>query len=164
MSPRCFIGVDPGLTGAIAVIDDQGAVLGLLDMPVREIRGVKAATIKNEIDAEALHRWLLPLIAGRDALAAIERVGSRPGQGLASTFSLGDSFGSARAVLSCCSLSVLDIKPQDWKKSLSVTDDKATSLDLARRLFPTAKDQLKRKKDHGRAEALLIAEFLKKSC
>lgn len=164
MSLKCFIGVDPGLTGAIAVIDDQGAVLGLLDMPVREIRGVKTATVKNEVDAGALHRWLLPLTAGRDALASIERVGSRPGQGLASTFSLGDSFGAARAVLSCCSRSVLDIKPQEWKKSLSVTDDKSTSLELARRLFPTAERMLKRKRDHGRAEALLIAEFLRKSC
>ena len=164
MSLQCYVGIDPGLTGAIAVIDDQGACLGLLDMPLRKISGVKTAIVKNEVDARALADWLRPLIAGRDAVAVIERVGSRPGQGVATTFSLGDSLGAARAVLECLCSSVSDVKPQEWKLSMSVSDDKSTSLDAARRLFPTAAQMLKRKKDHGRAEALLISEFARKKC
>jgi hypothetical protein len=51
------------------------------------------------------------------------------------------------------------VRPSVWKPKVGVTSDKQTSLALARALFPMAADQLKRQKDHNRAEALLIAEY-----
>ena len=55
---------------------------------------------------------------------------------------------------------VTSVRPQVWKKALGVTSDKNTSLALARELFPEAVLDLK--KHHGKAEALLIAEYARR--
>jgi hypothetical protein len=52
------------------------------------------------------------------------------------------------------------VTPQVWKKALKLDSDKNKSLSMARELWPTA--PLKRQKDNGRAEALLMAYWLRK--
>jgi len=48
-----------------------------------------------------------------------------------------------------------------WKRAQGVTADKETSLVAARERFPESCEQLTRKKDNGRAEALLIADWMR---
>jgi crossover junction endodeoxyribonuclease RuvC len=52
------------------------------------------------------------------------------------------------------------VRPRAWKKDMGLTADKDESLSMARELWPDA--PLARKKDNGRAEALLIAEWLRR--
>lgn len=150
------IGIDPGLTGAIALIQD-GKYLDLMDMPTIAKGG--SGKVKYEVSPVAITQFLrakVPVDSG--AAAIIERVNSMPGQGAATVFSLGDSFGCARAVIACFGLPYRDVTPQVWKKHFSLSTDKEQSRALASKLFPEAELHLKR--FHDRAEALLMARYL----
>ena len=97
----------------------------------------------------------------QDAVICIEDVHSMPGQGVASTFKFGRAVGAICAVADMKFGVWHIVSPQRWKKAMGVSQDKDSSLTLARELWPNA--PLTRKKDHGRAEALLIAEYLRRT-
>lgn len=143
------IGIDPGLTGAIAVIGDGRATV--VDMPVIETS--RTATVKRSVDAHALAEILAPLRGE----VWLERVNAFPGQGVASMFSLGQSFGVVLGVAAGLRLPVQLVNPADWKRHFKLDKDKALARALASRLYPEV--SLARVKDHGRAEALLIARY-----
>lgn len=150
------IGVDPGLTGAIALLRD-GNYYDLMDMPTIAKGG--SGKVKYEVSPVAISQFLRAKIASSDATEAIiERVNSMPSQGSATVFSLGDSFGTARAVLACSRIAYIDVVPQVWKKHFGLSSDKEQSRALASKLFPEAELHLKR--FHDRAEALLLARYL----
>ena len=151
-----YIGVDPGLSGAVAIIQASGSYK-VLDIPIMS-KG--SGTVKNEINAGGMKNLLsenLTLFA--KGVAAVERVNAMPGQGVSSVFSLGDSFGACRSVLACLNIPTFYIMPSEWKKFYGLTSDKEQARALAIRLFPEA--DLKLKKHIDRAEALLIAAYLK---
>ena len=97
-------------------------------------------------------------------LVALERVNAMPKQGVSSTFKLGQNVGAWQGILAALGLPYLMPTPREWQKGLVKKSDgpapKARSLAVARRLFPDAK--LSRKRDHGRADALLLAWWVKK--
>lgn len=146
-------GIDPGLTGAIARLD--GGAAETFDMPVLP---------KGKSGHELHLRGLLTLI--RDlapSVVYVERQQPRPGNGACAAFTAGDTFGSIKAILTTLDIPFELVTPQRWKKAMldgEPKDDvnpKGPSLRVARRLFPLA--DLGRRKDAGRAEALLIAEY-----
>jgi crossover junction endodeoxyribonuclease RuvC len=145
------VGVDPGaVSGAYAVLDSDGLLLEVADLPTI------ASGKLRWVDAPALLSRLLELKSGRPMVAAVERQGARPGQGLSSTFTSAAAFGSLLATLQVAGCSLELVTAASWKASLGgLSRDKAASLDRARLLFPAA--PLDRVKDHGRAEALLLA-------
>jgi len=155
---RITIGIDPGLTGAIAVIAD-GRV-EVFDMPVIA-SGKGGGTVKNMVDAAGLRRALEDVIYDGverlEAVAFLERVAARPKQGSASTFSMGDTYGCIRGVLAALSVPIEIITPQTWKKHFKLGSDKEVVRSKAVQLFPS--QPLGRKQDHNRAEALLIAKY-----
>ena len=146
-----FLGVDPGLSGAIAALDAEGSLIALADLPV--IRDLSLAWI----DGGKLHSLLSEAIAGRSCRATVERVSSMPGQGVASSFQFGVGFGSILSVLQVLEIPVELVTPGVWKRSCGLGKDKRAALDKARLLFPSA--ELSLAKHHGRAEALLLADF-----
>jgi len=149
-----YVGIDPGLSGAVAFI--RGTEYRVADIPIiRKGEGF----IKNEINASALRDILTDYLIGAKAIAALERVNAMPGQGVSSVFSLGDSFGACRAVLACADLATHYIAPAEWKRHFKLTSDKEEARALAVRLYPKAELHLKKHID--RAEALLIATYLK---
>jgi crossover junction endodeoxyribonuclease RuvC len=89
----------------------------------------------------------------------MEQVHSMPSQGVSSTFTFGRAVGVISAVCELTRYPVHLVTPQRWKKHFHLTADKNESLDMARYLWPEAK--LKLKKDINKAEALLIAEYLR---
>jgi crossover junction endodeoxyribonuclease RuvC len=89
----------------------------------------------------------------------MEQVHSMPSQGVSSTFTFGRAVGVISAVCELTRYPVHLVTPQKWKKHFHLTADKNESLDMARYLWPEAK--LKLKKDINKAEALLIAEYLR---
>lgn len=130
------------------------------DMPLHKIMN------RNQVSGKELG-WLLKeyirLNKGLPKFAAIEDVHSMPDQGIASTFRFGYSAGIIMGVLQALEIPVLRVKPSVWKASLNLSADKSRSLSLAKKLYPRYADLFKRKKDDGRAEALLIAHFAKQT-
>jgi crossover junction endodeoxyribonuclease RuvC len=150
-----YIGIDPGLSGAIAILWDDDAY-EVSDIPIMS-KGF--GTVKNEINAGGMKDILAAAIVAGNVVAVLERVNAMPGQGVSSVFSLGDSFGSCRSVLACLDIPTLYVAPTQWKKHYGLTSDKEQARALAIRLFPKA--DLKLKKHIDRAEALLMALYLK---
>jgi len=90
--------------------------------------------------------------------AVIERAGSMPKQGIASTFKYARAVGSLETVVACSDISYSLIEPAVWKKFHHLGGgDKEAARQRALQLFPSAHALFSRKKDHQRAEAALIA-------
>lgn len=153
MNAHLYLGVDPGLTGALAAIDAHGHVHLLEDLPTLA-RG--NGRVKRELDPVGLAHLLRP-IAGDIQLAVVEQVSSMPGQGVASVFSLGHSLGSITGVISALGIPLQLVTPASWKKACGISRDKDVARGQAVRVFPHV--DLHRKKDHNTAEALLLARF-----
>lgn len=157
-----LLAIDPGVTGAIALLDAKGKFLDVRDMPAADRR--VSGHVKRQIDAPALFALLAELLAGAPARVAVEEVGViRPGRGVSTQGSLLYSAGIIEGVLGAHGILAEPITPQFWKarvglaqnSKLSDTAKKRASLDMARQLFPSAPLELV--KHHGRADALLIA-------
>jgi crossover junction endodeoxyribonuclease RuvC len=145
------LGIDPGLTGALALLDGDGQMDLLADLPVIRDRSLAW------IDGGELQSLLLQAISGRPCRAIVERVSAMPRQGVASSFAFGVGFGSILSVLQTLRLPLELVTPAAWKRALGLSSEKRASLDKARLLFPAA--DLRLVKHDGRAEALLIAHW-----
>jgi crossover junction endodeoxyribonuclease RuvC len=148
-----ILGVDPGIHGALAIvaIDDRIApqLVDILDVPVI------GAGAKERVNTVLVWDWLA---RHNPDHALIERAGSMPKQGVASTFKYARAVGSLETVVACRDIPYSIIEPATWKKFHHLRgSDKETSRQRALQLFPTAHTWFARKKDHQRAEAALIA-------
>jgi crossover junction endodeoxyribonuclease RuvC len=151
-------GIDPGVTGAIALLVD-GRLEAVADLPAH---AVSTGTVKRRLDAAGLAAIVRDWRArhGVDAeLAVVERVGSMPGQGVASVFSLGRTAGVVEAVLLTLGVPVEYAVPGTWKRAMGLTVDKSASQAVASRMFPRHAGTWSRAKDHNRAEAALLAAW-----
>jgi crossover junction endodeoxyribonuclease RuvC len=153
-----FAGVDPGLSGAMAIIDHQGRILALADLPTEPAGKGKRIAAYEAAELLSGTRRKCDACPG---LLALEWVASRPGQGVASTFAFGRAFGAIEAVVTLADFPCELVAPATWKKAFGLLGaDKAASIARAKALFPAA--SLERKKDHGKAEALLLAEYARR--
>lgn len=147
---RAWIGVDPGASGAVALIN-------------RDVTLVEdwSALVDWSGVRDLLDEWRLEYDI---RLAALERVAARPGQGVRSMFTFGKNVGGWEAALSMARIPWINPTPQAWQKGLVLPSDgpdaKSRALIVARRLFPEADLSLKR--HDGRADALLLAEFARR--
>jgi crossover junction endodeoxyribonuclease RuvC len=153
------IGIDPGKTGAIAILSTDTNGVGRLfiwDMPINEITGDPCpfelhAILKNSTNF--------------NALAYLELVGARPNQGVVSTFNFGVGFGIVQAALAINQIPITMVRPSDWKPRMRIpsggtkTQKKAKAMDRAGQLLPFCTDMWPLKKHDGRAEAALIAVY-----
>jgi crossover junction endodeoxyribonuclease RuvC len=150
-----YIGIDPGLSGAIAVFDVEKGHLSIIDMPVVEI--VRNGKTKRELSPAMLAN-VLSLI-GKPSTAVVERVGAMPGQGVSSVFSFGRSLGVIEGALAALQIPTTLVVPQAWQKACSVRGGKDGSRLRAAELFPNFAGLFSRKKDDGRADAACLAWF-----
>ena len=151
------IGIDPGLSGAIAVLTDDS--LQIHDMPVMTVdRNGKA---KRQVSANELAE-LLNLSAGKDCHVYCERVSAMAGQGVTSVFSFGRSFGMIEGILAALKMPVTFVAPATWTRAIGRSPGKDASRARAMELFPNYEYFFKRVKDDGRADAALIAHWGRK--
>lgn len=151
-------GIDPGLKGAFAVVDLETDDAQIFDMPVVDF--VDGRPVPDVYGIAQIINSTQP------DMFIVEHVEARPHgkTGAASQWRFAAGFG---ATLAACQLTgvrgnVALVRPPIWKAALKVTAEKDTSLNLARELFPQSTDMLKRKKDDGRAEALLLVEYYRR--
>lgn len=148
---RRHIGVDPGLTGAIAYIQN-GNLEWVIDMPVAN--GAVVVPLLNDIYTTGV----IPEGPYTSDPAAIEKVASMPGQGVASTFKFGQAYGTVLGALWANGHPIIHAPPGQWKKHFRLTGKpKDAARLLALEKWPHMADDFRRKKDVGRADAALIA-------
>lgn len=152
-----IIGIDPGQTGGIAFIRD-GVCLHLYDTPTEAIK--KGKGIKNEYLPAHMAEILKTYGTTTSTHCYLEKVGAMPGQGVTSMFNFGKGYGLWIGILAALGIPYTLVTPQAWKKEIMQgVGDKDAARGRAQQLFPDMTHQLSRKKDIGRADALLIAEY-----
>jgi crossover junction endodeoxyribonuclease RuvC len=182
-----IIGIDPGLTGAISILYD-GGYLGIYDMP-QQIKSIKRKRVKTghlkgqmkdypsyEVDAQALATMIHPSmfqLSTSNVKVYIEKVGAvyradgavaGAGQPLAATFQFGEGAGVVRGICEAYygKENVTRVPPITWKKHfglLKTEKDAARIYAINNILMPGVPELLKRKKDGGRADSLLIGTY-----
>lgn len=153
-----WIGIDPGVSGAIAAIMPDNQVV-FYDTPVFKVKSGK--TTKSEYDAASICHILQGAMNIGQCSVTIERQQSMPDQGVSSTFRTGFGFGLWLGILSAIKVRHTIVAPVSWKKKMmaDMGKEKSASILRATQLFPGAANDLRLVKHHGRADALLICEY-----
>jgi len=151
-----IIGIDPGASGAVAILEKSGKLVHVFDMPSVEVMaGGKA---KKRVSPEMLAAEL-KLYADQGAVAVVEQVGAMPGQGVSSMFAFGESYGLVKGVLAGLQIQTNTVTPNAWKKAMQLNAGKDASRAKAAQMWPQQAGKFSRVKDDGKAEAALIAEY-----
>ena len=146
-----YLGIDIGVTGAVAVLDESANLISAIPMPVLA-DGTKG---RRTVNAPLLASIVLASHADH---AFVEFVSARPGEGAASSFSFGRARGVLEGVLAAAGIPATFLTPACWKRQVGLTlASKDASRSEAIRRYPNQADLFKRKIDDGRAEACLIA-------
>jgi crossover junction endodeoxyribonuclease RuvC len=153
-----FIGIDPGLDGAIAVIGDGRPEI--YDMPVvTKLRRRKGKKVEvRQVDEEGLTSLMesFPSVCR----VTIEDLLPMSKRGAIAAFSLGRSFGIVLGVAAALGFAYQLASPQRWKREFGLIGrDKNTSIMRAKGLSPSAAKYMTKASHHGRADALLLAEY-----
>ena len=110
----CFLGIDIGVQGAIALLDETGALLEISDMPVLH-DGPKG---RRAINAPLLAAIIFKSHATR---AFVEHVSARPGEGAVGAFPFGRSRGVIEGVLAAAGVRCSFLTPPAWKRLVGLT-------------------------------------------
>lgn len=164
------IGIDPGVSGAVAVLDAETKEITFYDTPTVQVKSGKK--FKNMLDTGAIVLLLQILSTGRDVRVTIEKVNAMPGRpgengegprsmGATSAFNFGMGFGIWLGTIAALLIPHQQVHPLTWKKSImaDMGKEKDASRVKAMQLYPSAAKDLNLKKHHGRADALLLAEW-----
>lgn len=162
---RAFIGIDPGLSGGLALIGEDGALIQAVPMP--RLQGSS-----GPLDMYAIKEWFAWTKRSYSVSAAIERVSVRPKEGIRSALTTGTNWGFIKGMLIAISARHEEPTPQQWKKELGLpkrpgSERKLAKQDavvLANRLFPgiDLTPGRKRVPHDGMADAVLIAEYARR--
>ena len=106
-----IIGIDPGLSGGIAVLDDL-KIFDVFDMPIMS-EGKKN---KNQLNSAHLVNIIKKHIIPEDTYVIVEQVSAMPGQGVTSMFNFGQTFGSIKGICAALNLPIFYVRPAKWKK------------------------------------------------
>jgi len=139
----------------------KAAAVELHDMPVVKVQVGKTLRRRPDLDAIVEIAQLIRSWAdGTEVVVCIEQPRPQPTNGALSCYSVGLSFGMWCAAMRSQGFAVVPIEPIVWKKDMNLwKKDKESSRQFALEIFPQLADRMKRKKDHGRAEALLITTW-----
>ena len=153
-----IIGIDPGISGSICFLQD-GKIVDVVEMPTmtegkKNKKQVNGSQIVNEISEK------IKELDKREIKVVIEQVSAMPGQGVTSMFNFGQSFGILKGICSSMQLPMYFVRPAKWKKYFNlINSEKDASRTRAIEVFPYFSNQLSRKKDSNKADAILIASF-----
>ena len=151
-----IIGIDPGLSGAIAILDDN-KIKELFDMPVMP-DGKKN---KRQLNSALLVKLIKDHIKNlEDTVMVVEQVNAMPGQGVTSMFNFGQTFGAIKGICAALGLPIFFVRPAKWKKHFElINSSKDSSRTKAIEMYPSISEQLSKKKDVNKSDAILIARY-----
>ena len=151
-----IIGIDPGLSGAIAILENN-KVISIFEMPVMS-EGKKN---KRQLNSAQLVKLLKDNISeNEDVSVIVEQVNAMPGQGVTSMFNFGQTFGAIKGVCAALGLPIFFVRPSKWKKHFElINSSKDASRTKVIEMYPSISSRLSRKKDVNKSDAILIARF-----
>lgn len=168
-----WVGIDPGISGALVVIEDGN--ITFYDTPTVQVKVGKS--IKNQVDPFACSEILRKYANGPvgSMMVTIEKVQPMPSfkvqrkgeepreqaMGATSAFNFGRDFGMWLGILAALNVPYMLAHPATWKRRIlsDMEKGKDASRVKAMQLYPHVSIDLARKKDHGRADALLLARY-----
>ncbi len=151
-----IIGIDPGISGAISIIENK-KILEVYDTPTmidgkKNKRQINSAQVTNIIKER--------IISKKEIVVVVEQVNAMPGQGVTSMFNFGQSFGVIKGICAALSLPIYFVRPTKWKKHFNlIKTNKDASRTKVIEAYPEISSKLHRKKDSNRADAILIALY-----
>ena len=153
-----IIGIDPGLSGGIAILDDL-KIFDIYDMPIMS-EGKKN---KNQLNSAQLVNIIKKnIIPSGDTFLIVEQVSAMPGQGVTSMFNFGQSFGSIKGICAALNLPIFFVRPAKWKKHFDlINSSKDASRTKVIEMYPSISQRLSKKKDVNKADAILIARYFR---
>ena len=153
-----IIGIDPGLSGGIAVLDDL-KIFDIYDMPIMS-EGKKN---KNQLNSAQLVNIIKKnIISNEDTFLIVEQVSAMPGQGVTSMFNFGQTFGSIKGICAALNLPIFFVRPAKWKKHFDlINSSKDASRTKVIEMYPSISPRLTKKKDVNKADAILIARYFR---
>ena len=146
-----YLGIDPGFTGAWGLINHHGDYIACGDMKHND----------RWIDTNKVFHDIGHARESDDLMVVVEAVHAMPKQGVSSSFKFGMAYGASLAIAARLNTQFELVPPRTWKRDMELSADKKDSLVMARELWPDS--PLERVKDNGRAEALLLAEWLRRA-
>ena len=151
-----IIGIDPGLSGAIAILENN-TVLHIFDIPIMS-EGKKN---KRQLNSALLVNLLKENINDKEEIAVVvEQVNAMPGQGVTSMFNFGQTFGALKGICAALELPIYFVRPSKWKKHFElINSSKDASRTKVIEMYPKLSSQLAKKKDVNKSDAILIARF-----
>lgn len=168
MGTKIFVGIDVGITGAVAVLNPETNDVRFYDNPVLEVKvGKKFKNVPDAHEMAVILEDIAEAAGGKDnLLVSIEKVQAMPGggersMGATSAFSFGMGFGMWLGVLAAIRLPHQQIHPATWKARCmsGLGKEKDASRQIAMQHYPRAAKDLNLKKHHGRADACMLARF-----
>ncbi len=153
-----IIGIDPGLSGGIAILDDL-KIYDIFDMPIMS-EGKKN---KNQLNSAQLVNIINKHVLKKEnTFVIVEQVSAMPGQGVTSMFNFGQTFGSIKGICAALGLSIFYVRPAKWKKHFElINSSKDASRTKVIEMYPYISSRLTKKKDVNKADAILIARYFR---
>jgi len=155
-----YIGIDPGLSGGLAIINDTHT-MAVLPMPVLYIGG------KKEINVKSLSNWLKSN-AHACKMVGIEIQHAMPKQGVTSMFKIGKGYGILIGLLNALDIPFTEIRANEWQKEMFKGQPKGNTKDLskkiAQQLFPSIEFKATSRCTNihdGMTDAALICTYIK---
>lgn len=164
-----IIGIDIGVTGGVAMLQQTDPMVVVMPMPVVEVQHGKH--VRRTLDMPLLAETLRSF-AAHDAHVCYEEMRIQPGglgQSAMGAAAYGRMLGAIEALCYCLGLPSTAVSPKDWQREMlagmNTTDRKGrklASIARAKQLFPGVSlrpTERCTKDSDGMADALLIAEY-----
>ena len=151
-----IFGIDPGIAGAIAILDEK-KIIDVIDLPTMS-EGKKN---KKQLNSAHLSQYISTnIIDINKTVVVVEQVNAMPGQGVTSMFNFGQTFGAIKGISATLKLPIFFVRPSKWKKHFElINSSKDASRTKVIEMYPTLSSQLAKKRDVNKSDAILIAKF-----
>ena len=153
-----IIGIDPGLSGGIAILDDL-KIFDMFDMPIMS----EVKKNKNQLNSAQLVNIIKKhILPNGETFVIVEQVSAMPGQGVTSMFNFGQTFGSIKGICAALGLPIFYVRPAKWKKHFElINSSKDASRTKVIEMYPSISSRLTKKKDVNKADAILIGRYFR---
>ena len=151
-----IFGIDPGIAGAIAILD-RDEIIDVIDLPTMS-EGKKN---KKQLNSAHLSQYISSNLKDiNKSVVVVEQVNAMPGQGVTSMFNFGQTFGAIKGISATLKLPIFFVRPSKWKKHFElINSSKDASRTKVIEMYPSFAEKLSKKKDVNKSDAILIARF-----
>ena len=138
-----IFGIDPGLSGGIAILDDN-KIKEIFDMPVMSDGKKNKRQLNSALLAQLFKDNIKDM---EDTVMIVEQVNAMPGQGVTSMFNFGQTFGAIKGISAALGLPIFFVRPAKWKKHFElINSSKDASRTKAIEMYPSIAEKLSKKK------------------